>query len=260
MFSVYCTWYKSLSSTCAVSRRISIIYDYEIGRTQSDFCVLYFILSCIGDETSSKNVQANRLFHLEIWGEHKVSFIVSRPDNSVFPSQEVFEAKQAGKRTKHKQTKTPASKTTETEARRCEALNAVRSPACYRRRRRARQWNGAAVAALANPHGIKFIYVHSVLFKNLTLWWWHGTLNFQPYQYHSHIWITTTCYALDIPYTLDIHISRIYIVTLFFLLSSGVAFLARAQLFLSQLKPFISLPSSTSSSCTADWILRKKGQ
>jgi hypothetical protein len=49
---------------------------------------------------------------------------------------------------------------------------------------------------LANPHGIKFIYVHSVLFKNLTLWWWHGTLNFQPYQYHSHIWITTTCYAL----------------------------------------------------------------
>ena len=87
-----------------------------------------FILSCIGDETSSKNVQANRLFHLEIWGrEHKVSFIVSRPDNSVFPSQEVFEAKQAGKRTKHKQTKTPASKTTETEARRCEALNAARS-------------------------------------------------------------------------------------------------------------------------------------
>ena len=114
-------------STCAVSRRINIIYDYEIGRTQSDFCVLYFILSCIGDETSSKNVQANRLFHLEIWGEHKVSFIVSRPDNSVFPSQEVFEAKQAGKRTKHKQTKTPASKATETEARRCEALNAARS-------------------------------------------------------------------------------------------------------------------------------------
>ena len=97
------------------------------------------------------------------------------------------------------------------------------------RRRRARQWNGAA-AALANPHGIKFIYVHSVLFKNLTLWWWHGTLNFQPYQYHSHIWITTTCYALDIPYTLDIHISRIYIVTLFFLLSNGVAFLARATI------------------------------
>ena len=87
-----------------------------------------FILSCIGDETSSKNVQANRLFHLEIWGrEHKVSFIVSRPDNSVFPSQEVFEAKQAGKRAKHKQTKTPASKATETEARRCEALNAARS-------------------------------------------------------------------------------------------------------------------------------------
>ena len=157
-----------------------------------------FLLSCIGDETSSKNVQANRLFHLEIWGrEHKVSFIVSRPNNSVFPSQEVFEAKQAGKRTKHKQTKTPASKTTETEARRCEALNTARSLACCRRRCRcARQWNGAAAAAaLANPHGIKFIYVHSVLFKNLTLWW-HGTLNFQPYQYHSHIWITTTCYAL----------------------------------------------------------------
>jgi hypothetical protein len=90
--------------------------------------VFYTFLSCIGDETSSKNVQANRLFHLEIWGrEHKVSFIVSRPDNSVFPSQEVFEAKQAGKRTKHKQTKTPASKATETEARRCEALNAARS-------------------------------------------------------------------------------------------------------------------------------------
>ena len=88
--------------------------------------MFYTFLSCIGDETSSKNVQANRLFHLEIWGEHKVSFIVSRPDNSVFPSQEVFEAKQAGKRTKHKQTKTPASKATETEARRCKALNAAR--------------------------------------------------------------------------------------------------------------------------------------
>ena len=108
-----------------------------------------FLLSCIGDETSSKNVQANRLFHLEIWGrEHKVSFIVSRPNNSVFPSQEIFEAKQAGKRTKHKQTKTPASKATETEARRCEALNAARSLACCRRRCRcARQWNGAAAAA-----------------------------------------------------------------------------------------------------------------
>ena len=123
MFSVYCTWYKSFSCTCAVLRCIRIIFDYEIGRTPSDICVL----SCIGDETSSKNVQANRLFHLEIWGEHKVSFIVSRPDNSVFTSQEVFEAKQAGKRTKHKQTKTPASKATETEARRREALNAARS-------------------------------------------------------------------------------------------------------------------------------------
>lgn len=212
--------------------------------------MFYTFLSCIGDETSSKNVQANRLFHLEIWGEHKVSFIVSRPDNSVFPSQEVFEAKQAGKRTKHKQTKTPASKATETEARRCEALNA----ACLLP---PLSWNGTA-AALANPHGIKFIYVHSVLFKNLTLWWWHGTLNFQPYQYHSHIRITTSFYALDIPYTLDIHISRIYIVTLFFLLSNGVAFLARAQLFLSQLKPFISLLPSTSCSFTLDWILRKR--